>query len=87
MEAQELLSFIISEAYILIPVLIILGKLLKSTPFISDWLIPYILLFVGVGFSIAILGVSAHSVIQGVLVTGAAVFGHQLFKQYKEKGE
>ena len=85
MEFYEILSLIIDEAYILIPVLLILGALFKKNPYLDDWLIPYILLFIGVGFSIAILGFNVHSVIQGVLVTGAAVFGHQLFKQYKEK--
>ncbi|QOY37991.1 phage holin family protein [Anaerobacillus isosaccharinicus] len=85
MEFNEFLSLIVSEAYVVIPVLLILGTLLKQTPNVNDWLIPYILLIVGVGFSIALLGTQVSSIIQGVLVTGAAVFSHQLFKQYKEK--
>lgn len=87
MENNELLSLILTDAYILIPVLLILGTLFKKTPLFSDWLIPYMLLFIGVGFSIALLGLEVQSIIQGVLVTGAAVFGHQLFKQFQDKGE
>jgi len=64
-----------------------LGTLLKQTPNINDWLIPYILLLVGVGFSIALLGTQVSSVIQGVLVTGAVVFSPKLFKQYKKKDD
>ena len=81
---MEFLNFIIEEALILIPALIVLGKMLKDTPHLKDWLIPYILLIGGVVGSIAIIGFTAPAVIQGVLVSGAAVFGHQLYKQSKE---
>jgi len=50
-------------------------------------LIPYALLVIGIGFTIALIGLSPDSILQGVLVAGAAVFGNQLFKQYKERDE
>ncbi len=48
---------------------------------IPDWTIAYILLVLGVVGSIAMLGLSPQNAVQGVLVTGAAVLGHQLVKQ------
>lgn len=84
---MEFVDFLIEEALILIPVLLIVGKLLKQTPGIKDWLIPYVLLVVGVTLSLLVMGVHVDAVVQGVLVTGAAVFGHQLVKQVRENKE
>lgn len=81
----ELLNeYLVQEALIVIPVLLILGKIIKETPNFKDWLIPYILLGLGVIFAIALIGFNVGAVVQGVLVSGAAVFGNQLYKQAKE---
>lgn len=80
----ELLNeYLVQEALIVIPVLLILGYLLKNTPNVKDWLIPYALLAIGVVFAVALIGFSADAVIQGILVSGAAVFSNQLYKQAK----
>lgn len=78
-------EYLIDEALVIIPVLLILGKFIKETPNVKHWLIPYILLVIGIGFSIALIGFSADGFVQGVLVAGAAVFGHQLYTQTKER--
>lgn len=80
-----LLNYIIGDALILIPALSILGIFLKRTPKIQDWLIPWILLVVGIVFSLAIIGLSVHGFVQGILVTGGAVLIHQAYKQTKNK--
>lgn len=78
----EILSeYIVQQALIVIPVLLILGAIIKATPRVKDWLIPYILLGLGVVFSVALIGFNVDAVLQGVLVSGAAVFGHELYKQ------
>lgn len=83
---QELLyEYIVEQALIVIPVLLILGKIIKETPVFKDWLIPYVLLILGVVFSISLIGFNVEAVIQGILVSGAAVFGHELFKQAIER--
>lgn len=81
---MDVLSYIINRALILIPVLNILGMILKTLEKIPDKFIPLILLAAGILGSIALMGVSADSVIQGVLVTGAAVYGNQVVKQLKK---
>lgn len=81
---MDVLSYIINRALVLIPVLNILGMILKTLEKIPDKFIPLILLAAGILWSIALMGVSADSVIQGVLVTGAAVYGNQVVKQLKK---
>lgn len=84
---MEFINYITENALILIPVLLIVGQMLKNTEKVSDKYIPVILLPVGVVLSVWVMkGFSADSVIQGILVVGAAVYGNQLIKQLT-KGE
>lgn len=82
---EQLLQFIIEEALIVIPALWIVGTFLKQTPNVSDWTIPWCLLALGIAASVALMGLEPHAIIQGVLVTGAAVLGHQLKIQTERK--
>lgn len=81
---MEFLQYITDEALILIPVLNILGMLFKSIEKLPDKFIPLILLVFGVAGTLLLSGVSADSVIQGILVTGTAVYGNQVVKQIKK---
>lgn len=82
---EFLYDYIIEQALIVVPVLLVLGQIIKGTPKIKDWLIPYILLIVGILFTLGIMGVSVQALVQGVLVSGAAVFANQMYKQYVYK--
>ena len=78
-------KYIIENMLILIPVLYIIGMILKSTPKVVDWSIPWILLVIGIGAALAV-GVTSgtpipDAIIQGILVTGVTVFTNQLIKQ------
>lgn len=85
---MELLKeYLLDEALVVIPVLLILGKFIKGTPRLYDWIIPYVLLVIGVAFAVALIGFNVDAVIQGVLVAGAAVFGNELIKQAKERDD
>lgn len=77
----DLMSYIVENAYILIPVLYVLGLLLKKTPFIPDWLIPWILLVLGMLGGFVLADFKVEGLFQGVLVTGVTVFANQLYKQ------
>lgn len=81
---MDFLQYITQNALILIPVLNILGMILKGLEKIPDKFIPLILLVFGVAGTLALAGLSADSVVQGVLITGAAVYGNQLVKQIKK---
>lgn len=82
------------ELLILIPMLAAAGKLLKDGKAVSSKHIPLILGAASVVMSCAYLlaygGESAAQavvtgIVQGVLVAGAAVYGHQIVKQYTDK--
>lgn len=81
---MEILSYVVTEALILIPVLIVIGQIIKNVEKIPDKWIPLILLPIGIAGSMALAGLNIDSAIQGVLVTGAAVYGNQIVKQIKK---
>ncbi|MGN9164984.1 phage holin family protein [Tissierellaceae bacterium HCP3S3_D8] len=93
MTGEEILSFIQPEILILIPVLIILGLMLKKAEYIKDWTIPIILGVIGILFAILILGfengfigqVILNGILQGILAAGMAVYVHQLTIQSTRK--
>ena len=82
---MEILTYITENAIILIPVLIIIGLILKKLEFIPDKFIPLILLPIGIVGAMALGEWTVESAIQGILVTGAAVYGNQIVKQLKKE--
>lgn len=82
---EQIIEFVLEEALIIIPALWIIGYFLKHTPSVRDWIIPWVLLAVGIGTTLALLGTTVANGVQGVLVTGVAVLAHQLLKQTKER--
>ena len=81
MNEPNLIDYVLKEAYILIPVLYVIGAFLKKTPFVSDWLIPWILLILGMLGGFFLGDMQLHGLLQGVLVAGVTVFTNQLYKQ------
>lgn len=81
---MDIINYVTEQALILIPVLYVLGLIIKGTEKISNKWIPVLLLPLGIGGAIAIIGLNANAVIQGVLVTGATVFADQIIKQVKK---
>ena len=82
---MDLAQYIAQNALILIPVLYVLGMLIKNTKKIDDKYIPIILLIAGIAGAVGIMGVNADAVVQGVLVTGTTVYTNQLIKQTTKK--
>lgn len=75
------MTYIVNEAYILIPVLYILGMFLKETPIVPDFLIPWILLGLGMIGGFFLGGMKFEGLLQGILVAGVTVMTNQLYKQ------
>ena len=82
---MDVISYIIEKALVLIPALIIIGQIIKNIPKVPNWLIPLMLLVPGVLGTMAIAGWTTEGAIQGVLVTGAAVYGNQIWKQVTQQ--
>ena len=85
MDFELLTGYILEHCLVLIPALWVIGALLKNTPKVPNWLVPYVLLVCGVVGACLLVGFSVDGVIQGVLVAGVAVLGHQLLKQASQK--
>lgn len=83
----NLLDYIKEQAFILIPVLYVLGLMLKSNKKIQDWIIPWILTICSILGAILLMGLNINAVIQGILCVGVAVYGNQLVKQTTQKRE
>ena len=81
---MDIVSYIVENSLILVPALLVLGSILKGTEKVKDKYIPVILLPLGIAGAIAIGGFNVDSIIQGILVTGAAVYCNQLFVQGKK---
>ena len=61
---MDLVKYVTENALVLIPVLYVIGSILKGTEKIKDKYIPIILLPIGVALAIAIGGVSVDAVIR-----------------------
>ncbi|SFA91350.1 Phage holin family Hol44, holin superfamily V [Cohnella sp. OV330] len=59
----------------------VLGYIVKRTPRVPDWSIIYIVTVFSIAFTVATLGVSALSLLQGFLAGAVAVYGNQFAKQ------
>ena len=81
---MEVLTYVTENALILIPVLIIIGQIIKGIEKIPDKWIPLILLPLGIVGAMALGGWTVDSAVQGILVTGTAVYGNQIVKQLKK---
>lgn len=78
---MNFLNFINEQGIIIVPVLYIIGMVLKDLKKVHDKYIPLILLVVGCSISFIMFGLSASSFVQGVLLTGFTVYGNQVIKQ------
>ena len=83
MDPQAFTDYIAEPIFILVPALFILSVILRATPRIADWLIPYILVGLGVVGSVSILVDESVPVriAQGVLVAGVTILGNKAAKE------
>ena len=87
---MDFLQYINPELFLMIPVLWILGKILRAASFLKNKWIPLILGFTGILLAVCWIAGETRpftltafftAVCQGILCAGAAVYGHQIIKQ------
>ena len=79
---MDIISYIIEEGLIMIPVLYIIGEIIKFTGVLNNKWIPLTLLIFSLLFTPIFLGgFTPDNIVQAVLVTGVTVLGDQLIKQ------
>lgn len=74
-------QLILAYGLILIPILILIGIILRKMPFIPPWIIPCILFVIGPLLGCLIFGWNMLSFILGFLCAGTALSLHQLFEE------
>ena len=83
---EMIFNYIVDDGLILIPVLYVIGYIIKQTNILSNRWIPLVLLVIGIIFSIFLLNDPiVDRVIQGILIAGVTVFIDQVKKQNFEK--
>lgn len=80
-------TYITERAYVLVPVLYVVGYMIKKIPGIPDWLIPIVLLLIAVPLAMALAGWNIDGAIQGILVSWVTVLANQTYKQLWYKTE
>ena len=79
---MDIISYIIEEGLIMIPVLYIIGEIIKFTGVLNNKWIPLTLLVFSLLFTPLLLGgFTPDNIVQAVLVTGVTVLSDQLIKQ------
>ncbi len=82
---MDILSYIMDNKLILIPVLYIVGYIIKNTALIKNKFIPLILLGLGMLLSVLMGGDTiVNNIIQGILVAGATVLTNEVVVQSKK---
>ena len=83
---MDFLNYIVGNKLILIPVLYIIGYIIKNTKIIRNKFIPLFLLVIGIILSVLMGGDTIiNNVVQGILVTGATVMTDQMIRQTSKK--
>jgi len=77
---MDITEYIRPDAFILVPVLYIIGIFLRQTPHIPFWTHSWIKLIFAVIACLLHYGFQIESVVQGILVTGAAVISRDLLR-------
>lgn len=84
---MNVLDYVVQEGLVMIPVLFIIGEIVKGTELLSNKWIPLVVLVISIGFTPLVLGAyTADNIVQAVLVAGVTVFGNELIRQ-SSKGD
>jgi hypothetical protein len=84
---MDFMQFIIQEGLIIAAGLYVIGVIIKGIPNIPNWIIPFVLVALGVlaaGFSMD-GGFTIANILQGIFAAGAAVLVNQGIKQASER--
>ena len=85
---MDILNYVVQEGLVMIPVLFIIGEIIKGTELLSNKWIPLVVLVISVAFTPLVLGTyTADNIVQAVLVAGVTVFGNELIKQTSKGDE
>lgn len=80
-------QYVEPEMLILVPALLFLGWMMKSTPNVPNWLIPYLNTAIAIAGGILLAESVTDGIIQGVLVSAMSTLTYNLYQQWKKRDE
>lgn len=80
-------QYVEPELLILIPVLLFFGWMMKTTPNIPNWVIPYINTVIAIAGGVVLAATVVDGVIQGVLISAMSTLLYNLYSQWRKKDE
>lgn len=80
-------QYVEPEMFILIPILLFFGWMMKKTPSIPNWVIPYVNTVVAIAGGIALVETVVDGIIQGILVSALSTLSYNMYNQWKKKNE
>lgn len=78
-------QYVEPEMLILVPALLFLGWMMKSTPNVPNWLIPYLNTAIAIAGGILLAESVTDGIIQGVLVSAMSTLTYNLYQQWKKR--
>ena len=81
MTEEILKEFLDEKLFILIPVLWVIGAIIKQTEYVKSNFIPWILVIISIAYVFLLTGNITDALVQGIIVAGITVLAHQLVKQ------
>lgn len=84
MDLDVLKTYIQPEVLVLIPVLYIIGFMLRQTPNVPNWIDAWVKLVVAIVSCLFLVGVTIDAFIQGILIAGGATLMKDLIDRTAE---
>ena len=78
-------QYVEPEMLILVPALLFLGWMMKSTPNVPNWLIPYLNTAIAIAGGILLAESVTDGIIQGLLVSAMSTLTYNLYQQWKKR--
>lgn len=80
-------QYIEPEMLVLVPILLFFGWMMKTTPDLPNWVIPYINTILAIAGGIILAESITDGIIQGVLVSALSTLLYDLYQQWKKKNQ
>jgi len=80
-------QYVEPEMLILVPVLLFFGWMMKTTPNIPNWVIPYVNTVIAIAGGVVLASTTVDGVIQGVLISAMSTLLYNLYRQWRKKDE
>ena len=82
---MDILKYIVAEGLVMVPVLFVIGEIVKGTELLVNKWIPLVLLGTSLIMTPLVLGgYTANNLVQAILLAGAAVYSDQIIKQTRK---